>query len=159
MTLRVATILLVVLPKRSDHTTLQGITVLCTTAAPQTYVLAVGTGDHNYKHSKLRLHAVRDLPEGCYEVKRLIAKRRRKIISTVIFMCLVCMCLVCMCVYACVWGVCICRSVSKQVNSLAQWWLLEKPCWRRLMAKESHSSECCLLVLLASWIPPPLQYS
>ena len=65
-----------------------------------TDILAVGTGDRSHEHGKLRLHADRDLPEGCYEVKRLVAKR---IISTVIFMCLVCMC-----VYACVWGVSIC---------------------------------------------------
>ena len=68
-----------------------------------TDILAVGTGDRSHEHGKLRLHADCDLPEGRYEVKRLVAKRRRKIISTVIFMCLVCMCL-----YACVWGVCIC---------------------------------------------------
>ena len=52
-------------------------------------VLGVATGDRNREHGKLRLRgADRDLPEGCYEVERLVAKRRRKVIATVIFMCL-----------------------------------------------------------------------
>ena len=51
-------------------------------------VLDVGTGDRNHEDSKLRLRADSDLPEGCYEVERLVAKRRRKVLVTVIFMCL-----------------------------------------------------------------------
>ena len=51
-------------------------------------VLDVGTGDRNREDGKLRLRADSDLPEGCYEVERLVAKRRRKVLATVILMCL-----------------------------------------------------------------------
>ena len=44
-------------------------------------VLGIGTDDRSREHCKLRLRADPDLPEGCYEVERLVAKRRRKVNS------------------------------------------------------------------------------
>jgi len=48
-------------------------------------VLGVGTDDRSREHGKLQLRADRDLPEGCYEVEHLVAKMRRKVIATVIY--------------------------------------------------------------------------
>ena len=49
-------------------------------------VLGVGLGDRIRERGKLRVRADRGLPEGCYEVERLVAKRKRKVLTTVFFL-------------------------------------------------------------------------
>ena len=48
--------------------------------------LGVGMSDRIRERGKLRVSADRDLPEGCYEVERLVAKRKRKVLTTVVFL-------------------------------------------------------------------------
>ena len=42
--------------------------------------LGVGLSDRMCKRGKLRVSADHNLPEGCYEVERLVAKRKRMVV-------------------------------------------------------------------------------
>ena len=42
-------------------------------------ILGVGLGDRIYESSKLRVSASLNLPEDCYEVERLVAKKEKGI--------------------------------------------------------------------------------
>ena len=48
--------------------------------------LGVGMSDRIRERGELRVRADRDLPEGCHEVERLVAKRKRKVLTTVVFL-------------------------------------------------------------------------
>ena len=67
--------LLVAVPQRSDHTTLQGNTALCITAALQTsWVLGQAIATASTASCDYAPIATPLLPEGCYEVERLGGK-------------------------------------------------------------------------------------
>ena len=49
-------------------------------------ILGVGLNDRGHKHGRLRVPDTDPLPEVCYEVERLVAKRRKKVLPAVAFM-------------------------------------------------------------------------
>ena len=56
-------------------------------------VLSVSVDVHGHEHGKLRVNNDRELPEGCCEVERLVAKKRKKVLNHVTFMHVVTFCI------------------------------------------------------------------
>ena len=56
-------------------------------------ILGVGVDVQGRKHGKLRVNDNHKLPEGCYEVEHLVAKKRKKVLNPVTFMHVVTFCI------------------------------------------------------------------